>query len=106
MSTLDKVKRYMGAPGPQALVAHRCDEHRNLAPTNNEAHLLVMYAAEKRPTGYQIGADTKAECGGCIAADLDALYHAYLDVLDLAADAMTARAEMRQKLETAQRFGI
>jgi hypothetical protein len=107
---VEKARRWLGGePGPTALVAHRCDDHRNLAPINNLGSMLVIYAAERRPQALAIGKgangeEIHAECGGCLADDIDALYQAYLDALDLVADTLKSRAEMRRDLERFRKF--
>lgn len=98
-------------PGPAVLVAHRCDEHRGLAPVNNQASMLVTYAAEMVPKAYALGRGSNheeihAECGGCLAEEVEGLYQQLLDTLDVMADALTARAEMRRELERSRKFGL
>lgn len=99
----------LGTQGPRALVAHRCHDHRNLAPLNNQGELLVMYAAEKRPAAFPLGRggngeEIHAECGGCLAADTEELYNAMLDLLDGYADLLRSHAELRAAKERLERF--
>ena len=99
----------LGTQGPTALVAHRCHEHRNLAPINDQGDLLVMYAAEKRPAAYPLGRggngeQIHAECGGCLATDTEELYQVALDLLDTIADLLRSRAELRAEKARMERF--
>lgn len=81
------------------LVAHRCAAHRNVAPINHDADSVLVYAPDSRPRTLAIqGAaegKVRAECGGCLAEQVDALWTLHLDLLDLAADALTGRALIR-----------
>lgn len=95
--------------GPNLLVAHRCTEHRLMAPVNNAGMSLVIYPTEGTATARALGAgpngeEIKAECGGCIAEQVEELYQVTLDMLDLVAEALIARAHMRRDLERIQKF--
>lgn len=85
-----------------ALVAHRCIEHQGLAPLNPDASILVVYVPEYRPTAYPLleveGSRVTAECGGCLAEQVEGLYQINLDLLDLLADLLLSRAELRSEL--------
>lgn len=65
-----------------------------------------MYQAERQPKAFPLGSDTTAECGGCLAEQVEGLYQMHLDHLELIGDLLTSRAELRQKLEIHERFGL
>lgn len=95
--------------GPNLLVAHRCAEHRYMAPINNVAEGLVIYPFEGTATARPLGKgphgeEIKAECGGCLADQVEGLYQLSLDLLDLVADTLTSHAELRRKVEGFERF--
>ena len=95
--------------GPNLLVAHRCAEHRYVAPINNVAEGLVIYPHEGQATARPLGKgpngeEIKAECGGCLADQVEGLYQLTLDLLDLAADTLTSRAELRRELDRYKHF--
>lgn len=95
--------------GPNLLVAHRCTEHRHVAPINNAGMSLVIYPHEGQATARALGAgpegqEIKAECGGCLADQVEELYQLTLDLLDLFADSLTSRAELRVELDRHKRF--
>jgi hypothetical protein len=96
-------------PGPVPLVAHRCAEHLNVTPINNKSAALVVYVAEKQPTAFPLGKgrngeEITAECGGCLAEEVEGLYQLNLDLLDLVAATLISRAELRRKLRRYETF--
>jgi hypothetical protein len=84
------------------LVAHRCPRHRSVSPINQDADTVLVYAPDSRPRALAIqGAaegSVRAECGGCLAEQVDVLWMLHLDLLDLAADALTGRALVREAM--------
>jgi hypothetical protein len=95
-------------PADQILTAHRCNEHHDLAPMNRDAVMLVVYAADRRPTAYPLlevdAYRVEAECGGCLGEQVEALYQINLDLLDLIADLLLSRAQLRHSKELQARF--
>jgi hypothetical protein len=82
-----------------------------MAPLNNAAEALTIYPFEGRPHAHILGTGPRgeritAECGGCIAEEVEGLYQTVLDLMDTIADQLTAHAELRRKLETQERFGL
>jgi hypothetical protein len=80
-----------------------------MGPLNSDAVGIVIYPAEgkitARPLGEGEGGERiKAECGGCIGEQVEGLYQLTLDLLDLVADTLRSRAEIRRELERHRRF--
>lgn len=103
--------KWESGAGPNVLVAHRCDEHRGCAPVNKQADALAVYVAERQPSLRPLGQgpnheEIHAECGACIAADVEALYQVNLDLLDLIADTLTSRAQLRAELDRFKKFSL
>jgi hypothetical protein len=80
-----------------------------MAPVNNAGMSLVIYPNEGQATARALGSgpqgeEIKAECGGCVGEQVEELYQLTLDLLDLVADTLTSRAQLRADLERHKRF--
>jgi hypothetical protein len=76
---------------------------------NNAGMSLVIYPHEGQATARALGTGPNqeqitAECGGCLGDQVEELYQLTLDLLDLVADTLTSRAQIRRELEMAKRF--
>lgn len=85
-------------PVVKAVLSHRCTEHADVAPLNTRGRIVTHHPVEGVPTYRALDA-MAGECGACLGEEVDAIWTAYLDALDLVADLLRAHAELRFKQE-------
>ena len=80
-----------GATRP-IVIGYRCARHREVRQLNAQGTMRLTYFPQN-------GSTPAAECGACVAEEVEFIYAKYLDVLDLTADLLRSHCELRRKTE-------